>query len=170
MPLGERHHGVVQMRRVRIVAHGATRITVPWRNVGRLSGGNEVLTEKRRIAMLAAVLFTASLAGGVILGLFGNTLSAALGAWASTAIEYGVPLLVTFSICLSFAMRWPETALRRSAVAYLIVQLVGLALGGAVWWLLLPEFVFPTTLVVMDLVSGLVCAGIGAMVGMRLAR
>jgi hypothetical protein len=170
MPLGERHHGVVQMRRIRIVAHGATRITVPWRNVGRLSGGNEVLNEKRRIAMLAAVLFTASLAGGVILGLFGDALSDALGTVAAFAVEYVLPPLATLAICLGFAMRWPGAALRRSVVAYLIVQLVGLALGGAVWWLLLPEFVFPTTLVVMDLVSGLVCAGIGAMVGMRLAR
>ncbi len=126
--------------------------------------------EKRRVAILASALFTASLAGGVILGLFGDALSATLGTWASTAIEYGVPLLLTLSICLGFAMRWPGAALRRTLVAFLIVQCMGLVLGVLVWVVLLPEFPFPTTVVLVDVVSGLVCAGIGAVVGMRFGR
>jgi hypothetical protein len=131
---------------------------------------NDVPNEKRRVALLAAALFTASLAGGVILGLFGDALSEALGTWASTAIEYGVPVLVTFSICLGFAMRWPSDALRRTLVAFLVVQCVGLVLGVVLWRWLLPAEPFPLMLVVLDVASGAVCAGVGAMAGKRLAK
>ena len=127
-------------------------------------------SENKRVAMLVVVLFAASLFSGVALGLFSDVLEEALGTVAAFAVEYVLPPLVTLAICLGFAMRWPAAALRRSLVAYLIVQILGLALGALVWVVLLPEFAFPTTIVVVDVVSGLSCAGIGAVVGVRLAR